>query len=156
MYLPLYNRWITVIREGDRWKCTRCGKCCTSYAVELNDEDLKRFSSSEIEILEDGRRRLKRRDDSSCIFYDAEKRACRIYERRPDSCRTFPFSIVTKETAERIGMKFREEDLVSYRGKSFLILFDELCTALGSGEVIEREKIVEECYQVALRFGFRF
>ncbi|MDI3502752.1 MAG: uncharacterized protein PWR13_736 [Archaeoglobi archaeon] len=156
MYLPLYNRWITVIKEGDRWKCIRCGKCCRTYAVELNSEDLRELPSSEIEILEDGRKRLKRKGDGSCIFYDAGRRECRIYERRPDSCRTFPFSIITKETAEKIGIKFEENELVSYRGRLFLLLFDELCTALGNGDVIKRKKVVEECYRVALKFGFRF
>jgi len=156
MYLPLYQRWINVFREEDTWKCVRCGACCQKYAVELNKEDLKRFSPSEIEILEDGRKRLKRKKSGVCIFYDPVRRLCKIYERRPDSCRTFPFSILREEVAEKVGLKFKEEDLVEHDGKRFILIVDELCTGLGKGGRVNRREIVKNCYEVAKRFGFKF
>jgi len=156
MYLPFYNRWIRILKTGDSWRCLRCGECCRSYAVELNESDLRKLSEEWIETLEDGRKRLKRREDGACIFYDEETRSCRIYEKRPDSCRVFPFSILKRETAEMIGLKFEEEDLVEYRRKQFLVVCDDLCSGLNAGGKVKRVKIVKECFEIAERFGFRF
>jgi|Deesub1362B_J571_1020462.scaffolds.fasta_scaffold00013_196 Fe-S-cluster containining protein len=156
MYLPLYQRWISVFREGESWRCLRCGECCRRYAVELHEGEVERFQRDEVEILDNGRRRIKRRFDGFCIFYDEKKRICRIYENRPDSCRIFPFSILRKEVAEKMGINFDDRDIVEHRGKFFIIIYDEACLGIGKGEKQDRKKIVEECYNVALKFGFKF
>ena len=43
---------------------------------------------------------LRKKEDGSCIFYNHEKKKCRIYPIRPCLCRTFPFSFKGPENKQ--------------------------------------------------------
>ena len=87
--------------------CENCeGKCCTGesgyiYVTKTEIESIVKFLNIEIKefistylfkkmykysIVE------KQNGDSyECIFYDKSSNGCRIYEARPNQCKTFPF-----------------------------------------------------------------
>lgn len=67
------------LKEGDRWQCVRCGDCCRS----VFDEAWVKFMGGDID------------KDGQCINLDGTpgKTRCAIYERRPNPCRVYPFSL---------------------------------------------------------------
>lgn len=84
------------------FRCTGCGTCCRwSGAVLLLDEDLPRLADalgiSEAQFIEQhtrlapNRRQLALLDqaDGSCEFLEGN--GCRVYEARPEQCRSFPY-----------------------------------------------------------------
>ena len=89
--------------EGLRFTCSQCGDCCTgdpgfvwlnkaeitSLAARLgmDDESFQQEFVMQVGI----RKSLKERDNGDCVLFDAEKRACTVYEDRPRQCRTWPF-----------------------------------------------------------------
>ncbi len=102
-YLPGVSReqdpWY---REGLRFECTRCGRCCRGAGnVWVNDDEISALSAR-LEICEEefrddytrraGRRgvSLKQKRNQDCVFWDA-KAGCSVYEDRPRQCRTYPF-----------------------------------------------------------------
>lgn len=88
--------------DGLRFKCTRCGNCCTGEAgfVWVSDEQIAAIAEFRGERLEEvtglytrregTRRSLKERANGDCIFFDREA-GCTIYPVRPQQCRTWPF-----------------------------------------------------------------
>jgi Fe-S-cluster containining protein len=97
--IPMENPWY---HEGLRFRCTRCGRCCTGAPgfVWVNDEELKALAHFHGEPLEQTeqlytrrlglRRSLRERPNGDCIFYD-KAAGCTIYPVRPGQCRTWPF-----------------------------------------------------------------
>jgi Fe-S-cluster containining protein len=98
-------------QEGLRFRCTRCGHCCTgapgyvwvtdgevAAIAEHRDEDVGQAEALYTRPV--GRRRsLRERPNGDCVFYDREK-GCTIYPARPRQCRTWPFwesNVVTPE-----------------------------------------------------------
>lgn len=97
---PADNRWY---REGLRFKCTGCGKCCTGKPgyVWLQEEDIARLAKRFRLSIEDFLRKYARRVNSrysltekgtsyDCVFLK-EGKLCAVYEDRPKQCKTFPF-----------------------------------------------------------------
>ncbi len=88
--------------DGLRFKCTRCGKCCTGEpgVVWVNDDeltDIAEFRGEPAEQVEGLytrriglRRTLRERANGDCVFWDREA-GCTIYKVRPRQCRTWPF-----------------------------------------------------------------
>src|SRR5262249_922009 len=89
-------------RDGLRFRCTRCGKCCTGepgfvWVTEEGVTALAEFRGEPRDELE-GRytrmgyrgRTLREKPDGDCVFYDREQ-GCTVYPVRPRQCRTFPF-----------------------------------------------------------------
>ena len=93
------NPWY---RNGLRFACTHCGKCCTKKGyVWLEEEDIARLSlhfnltreafiqkyakhcGFDLALLDDFR-------SKDCIFLK-DKKFCSVYEARPIQCRTFPW-----------------------------------------------------------------
>lgn len=83
------------------FSCLRCGKCCRwGGHVLLEEDDITDLASGlgmpESEFIarytELARNRhqlsLINRADGACVFLDGNH--CRVYERRPEQCRTFP------------------------------------------------------------------
>jgi len=81
----------------ERFRCQQCGLCCYTpgAGLILEREDFDRIASKI------GRKRLKSlsRYDKTinawilkqpCPFYDQDKRGCKIYEIRPQTCRKYP------------------------------------------------------------------
>jgi hypothetical protein len=89
-------------KEGLRFDCTQCGKCCTGSPgyVWVNEEEIARMAEflkispgefrkkytrqayGRVSLIED-----KRTYD--CVFL--EGRTCKLYDSRPRQCRTFPW-----------------------------------------------------------------
>ena len=98
-------------REGLRFRCTRCGACCTGEPgfVWVSDDDLEAIAAFRGEPVEEvralytkkGRRGLSLREklNGDCVFYDREE-GCTIYPVRPPQCRTWPFWESNVETPE--------------------------------------------------------
>ena len=101
-------------QDGLRFRCTRCGNCCTGAPgyVWVNDEEIDALAAHLGEPTEDvravhtravgNRRSLRERANGDCVFYDREA-GCTVYPVRPPQCRTWPFwesNLVTPETWE--------------------------------------------------------
>lgn len=101
-------------QDGLRFRCTRCGNCCTGPPgyVWVNDEELAALAEFRGEPLDEvaglytrsaGKRRtLREKTDGDCVFYDKEA-GCTVYAARPRQCRTWPFwesNVATPETWE--------------------------------------------------------
>ena len=97
MTLPWY-------KEGLRFKCTGCGRCCTGGPgyVWLEDEDIVRLSKALRLSPEDFVRQyvrrigerlslkeVKRGEAFDCIFLEGKQ--CRVYQDRPTQCRKYPW-----------------------------------------------------------------
>lgn len=90
------------IKEGLRFKCTGCGKCCTGSPgyVFLSPQDLSDLSTH-LQMKEEefvakytrlvGNRLslIDRPGTADCIFLKDKK--CSAYEARPVQCKTFPW-----------------------------------------------------------------
>ncbi len=90
-------------REGLRFECSRCGRCCTGDpgTVLVDDSEVSqlaklagfsesRFRKDYTRTLGDRRVVLRERENGSCVFYDSNQ-GCTVYEARPRQCRTYPF-----------------------------------------------------------------
>ena len=89
-------------QDGLRFRCTRCGHCCTGEPgfVWVNDAEIAAIadflheSPAQITALHTkpgGRERsLREKQNGDCVFFDRE-RGCTIYPVRPRQCRTWPF-----------------------------------------------------------------
>jgi Fe-S-cluster containining protein len=118
-------------KEGLKFKCTGCGKCCTGSPgyVFLSRTDLERLSShfslSETDFIKKYTRKvgtrlslIDRPKTADCIFLVDNR--CSVYEARPIQCRTFPwwaYQIKTEETWEEAsqyceGINHPEAELV--------------------------------------------
>ena len=89
-------------KDGLRFECTQCGKCCGGSPgyVWVNDQEIAElavFLNEPEEAVrgvytrkEGTRRTLREKLNYDCIFYDREK-GCTVYPVRPRQCRTWPF-----------------------------------------------------------------
>ena len=89
-------------QNGLRFRCTRCGHCCTGEPgfVWVGDDDIAAIAALRGETLEEvaglytkpARRGLSLREKANgdCVFYDRSQ-GCTIYPVRPSQCRTWPF-----------------------------------------------------------------
>ena len=89
-------------REGLRFDCTGCGRCCTGPPgyVWMRRAEIEAMAA-QLRLTADafGRRYLRRvgsryalleRQNGDCIFFQPG-RGCTVYRTRPAQCRTFPF-----------------------------------------------------------------
>ena len=89
-------------QDGLRFRCTRCGNCCTGEPgnVWVTDEEIAAIAEYRNETVDEVTARLTRpatrgrglreKTNGDCIFYDREL-GCTIYAVRPRQCRTWPF-----------------------------------------------------------------
>ena len=89
-------------KDGLKFKCTGCGKCCTGApgAVWISDEEsneiarhlnisINEFIAKYTRII-NGRRSLNENKKSfDCVFLNGKQ--CEIYTLRPKQCRTYPW-----------------------------------------------------------------
>lgn len=90
-------------KEGLRFQCTECGKCCTGspgyvWVTEEEMVSIAAFLKTPIDAFKKkytrqkyGRFALleKDRENFDCVFLNGK--ACSIYSVRPKQCRTFPW-----------------------------------------------------------------
>ena len=90
-------------RQGLRFDCTQCGKCCGGGpgTIRVSDDEIAaladRLGLSDAEFrprytcrLRNGDISLVEKEDYDCTFFD-RKRGCMVYDDRPKQCRTWPF-----------------------------------------------------------------
>lgn len=89
-------------RDGLRFACTQCGKCCTGEPgfVWVNDDEVTALAKAvgmprrEFEAVHTrkvrGERSLREKANGDCVFWAAD-RGCTVYAVRPRQCRTWPF-----------------------------------------------------------------
>ena len=122
-------------KDGLRFRCTRCGNCCTGAPgfVWVDDGELAAIAEFRGESVEEvtGRytrlaksgRTLREKDNGDCVFYD-RKAGCTIYPVRPRQCRTWPFwesNVASPEAWQRTC---------------------EVCPGSGKGDLISAEEIL--------------
>jgi len=90
-------------KDGLRFQCTECGKCCTGQPgyVWVSEEEMQKIADHLQISLKDFKCRYTRlkggryallelpKRDHDCIFLKDNK--CSIYPVRPKQCRTFPW-----------------------------------------------------------------
>lgn len=89
-------------KEGLRFKCTECGKCCTGAPgyVWVNEEEMEAMADFLKLTLKEFKMRYVRRvgqrfslleskQTYDCIFLKDKK--CGVYGARPTQCRTYPW-----------------------------------------------------------------
>ena len=102
-------------KDGLRFTCTQCGKCCTGDPgfVWVTDAEVAALARFRGESLDEftalhtrktrGKRTLREKANGDCVFYDRQK-GCTVYPVRPMQCRTWPFwasNLTTREEWER-------------------------------------------------------
>jgi Fe-S-cluster containining protein len=89
-------------QDGLRFRCTRCGDCCTgapgfvwvnaeelAALAELRGETVEEVVACYTRITPDGRS-LREKANGDCVFFE-RGRGCTVYPARPRQCRTWPF-----------------------------------------------------------------
>ena len=88
---------------GLPFRCTQCGNCCTGTSgyVWVTSEEIEAIAQhldkpiGEIRLMHTRPARnqtsLTEFANGDCTFFDPASRSCRIYEVRPQQCRTWPF-----------------------------------------------------------------
>jgi Fe-S-cluster containining protein len=129
--------------DGLRFRCTRCGHCCTGAPgfVWVNDEEVAQLSAHLAEGVRETtavytravgqRRTLREKSNGDCVFYDKSK-GCTVYEVRPRQCRTWPFwesNVITPEAWQRTC---------------------EICPGSGHGDLISAEEITQRLRVIRL------
>ena len=102
-------------RDGLRFRCTRCGDCCTGEPghVWVNAEELAAIAEHRGEPVEEvvarftrvaeRGRTLREKANGDCVFFERGV-GCTVYPVRPRQCRTWPFwesNVATPEDWER-------------------------------------------------------
>ncbi len=121
-------------KDGLRFRCTKCGHCCTGEPgfVWVEEADLGAIAEFRGETLEEVTglhtkktprgRSLREKANGDCVFYNRQQ-GCTIYPVRPTQCRTWPFwesNVTTPEDWQQTC---------------------EICPGSGQGELISVEEI---------------
>lgn len=76
-------------------RCSHCGKCCEKTEMLLSRADIELLEragytgESFVRYDRHGFARLRNRK-GYCVFYDVERRRCKVYRHRPLGCRIYP------------------------------------------------------------------
>ncbi len=130
-------------QDGLRFRCTRCGNCCTGAPgfVWVEPEEIQAIADFKSESLAQveglytrlvlGERSLREKANGDCVFFDRQA-GCTIYPVRPGQCRTWPFwesNVKTPEAWERTR---------------------KVCPGSGQGELISAEEITRRLQVIKL------
>ncbi len=130
-------------QDGLRFRCTRCGNCCTGEPgfVWVNAAEIAAIAEHRSETAEQvtalytrragSDRTLREKANGDCIFYD-KAAGCTIYPVRPRQCRTWPFWESNVETPEAWKRTC------------------EVCPGSGKGELISAEEITRRVKAIRL------
>jgi hypothetical protein len=130
--------------SGLRFKCTRCGACCTGAPgyVWVNDEEIRQIAEYRGEPEGQMRQKFVRlvgtafslveQENGDCVFYDRAGRGCSIYPVRPRQCRSWPFW----ESNLRCAATWKETC--------------KICPGAGQGEFVPVEEIEGQVAMIRL------
>jgi Fe-S-cluster containining protein len=76
-------------------RCLHCGECCKETEMLLCNEDIVRlerkgYAREFFSVCDSQGFIFLRNVDGCCVFYDAEKRRCKVRGNRPSGCRVYP------------------------------------------------------------------
>ena len=152
---PSSERWY---RDGLRFECTACGKCCTGvpgyvWVTEAEIAAMARFKGQTPErfrrqyVRRVGKRlSLVERKNGDCVLLEGGK--CSVYPAKPTPCSTFPFwdgplesSDAWKETAERCegigrGPVYTAAEIDAVRGGDAGVLLAMHAAAAGAAATV--------------------
>jgi Fe-S-cluster containining protein len=129
--------------DGLRFRCTRCGHCCTGEPghVWVNAEELAAIAEHRGEPVEQvvamytrlahRGRSLREKGNGDCVFFDRQA-GCTVYPVRPRQCRTWPFwesNVATPGDWERTC---------------------QVCPGSGQGDLISAEEITRRVRVIQL------
>ncbi|MHA1755004.1 MAG: YkgJ family cysteine cluster protein [Candidatus Odinarchaeia archaeon] len=143
-----------------KFKCQKCGQCCNSEVIisypdirqmmlnpNLADRIKKNFKPRSIK----GRPIYTTNsivgvdERNPCVFLKELK--CSIYEIRPKICRTYPFSVIPKNSKTSIKTKTICERKASDGNIYCLVLIDMKCPGVGKGDIVDIEHLFDECLE---------
>ena len=122
-------------KDGLRFTCTQCGKCCTGDpgVVWVDGGEIDAIARHRGEPVHEfvalhtrkarGRITLREKANGDCVFYEPG-RGCTVYPVRPRQCRTWPFWESNLESPEAWKRTV------------------DVCPGSGEGELIPVEEIV--------------
>lgn len=75
--------------------CSNCGVCCTETEMLLSKKDIVRlekigFSESFFVHYDKQGYAVLKNKAGYCVFYDPQKKQCKVYVNRPSGCRVYP------------------------------------------------------------------
>jgi len=76
--------------------CTQCGNCCRVATPVLREDDIRRIADALGLSVQEVRRKYVGLDEDGDITFNSKPcpflsgNACRMYESRPDDCRSYP------------------------------------------------------------------
>lgn len=133
-------------KEGLKFKCTGCGKCCTGAPgfVFVTDEEIQEMASAlKLDVktfkIRYVRKRLNRLalvekknnvGGKDCIFL--EGKACTLYQARPKQCRSYPWWPENLHTPE--SWKLAALHCEGIHDHAPLVSFAEIEKEKGDGE----------------------
>jgi len=124
---------INFVTPSTRFKCKRCTKCC-HLDVLLSDGEMASFGKFS-DIKWHSTKKVFGKNGLVCCFLNHT--SCTIYKKRPKFCRMYPFSTVPESDLIRLGIN--ADDLAlripSLDGQRYLIIYDEECPGIGTGDV---------------------
>jgi Fe-S-cluster containining protein len=130
-------------QDGLRFRCTRCGRCCTGApgCVWVDEEELAAIAQYRHESTQQviglytrathRGRSLREKANGDCIFYERNE-GCTIYPVRPRQCRTWPFWESNVHSPEAWQRTCQE------------------CPGSGQGELISAEEITRRLRVIRL------
>lgn len=133
-------------KEGLRFKCTECGKCCTGTSgyVWVNEDEMTAMAEIlQTSLSEFKRKYVRQRDnryalvekkasngDFDCIFLKDKK--CLVYQARPVQCRTFPWWQENLTTEE--SWKLAAEECEGIHETAPLVPYEQIVELLRNNE----------------------
>jgi Fe-S-cluster containining protein len=117
--------WVPVTKKT-RWKCIRCGWCCThEWRVNLTWDEYDRLKDKLPidELVMDKKTGMSHpffTIKDKCYQYDPKTNKCKIYKERAYSCATYPFSLTPD-------------------GK---LVRSKFCKGFGHGEAVDRKRML--------------
>jgi Fe-S-cluster containining protein len=130
-------------KDGLRFRCTRCGHCCTGEPgfVWVDDQELAAIADHLGEPVEEVKARytrwtargrtLREKPSGDCVFYDRQA-GCTVYPVRPPQCRTWPFWESNVASPERWQQTC------------------DVCPGSGQGDLISAEEITRRLKVIRL------
>jgi Fe-S-cluster containining protein len=96
----------TIFPKSQYFKCEKCGFCCYSDDIEVNDREARKISEilgiDQSEFIDINKKtavkRLKHKGQH-CVFLQ-DNNLCKIHRFRPQTCRSFPYKVFFEDISK--------------------------------------------------------
>ena len=87
-----YIRSVHIARNFSRFRCYKCGKCCSDYRIGIKEKDIARIEEHGFSRKDFMSGRHIRKIDGRCFFLKkkGDDYICSIHGFKPDVCRKWP------------------------------------------------------------------